>query len=229
MAAVTVAAAMVVVVAEANLARRLSILAGVAILALFLGKQRYLLTIFFSDKPHSQCSEPEKQRLAVWSACGVLKSQNKKQLGSMNESYEKINVSYSSLIQSYLYRPNFSNAKISDSNFENINLWHGTFKAAQILGTNIAQSTFIEVDFSNSELVGNLVENSRFLNANFSSSRLQGSRFINCDFENSNFQSADLENVTFLLSSLKGATYNSATKLPFSKDIAQSMGMIYVQ
>lgn len=117
-----------------------------------------------------------------------------------------------------LVRSRFSFSNLEQTDMEYANLSQNSFYRANLKKTNLQCTSFKNSTISESALQ----------NADLRWANLEGAVFIKSDLSKANFCNTNMQNVKIVKCRLQGAKYNIHTLLPFNKDKAEELGMIYV-
>jgi uncharacterized protein YjbI with pentapeptide repeats len=129
----------------------------------------------------------------------------------------------SNLVKSNFRKCNMRRSELTHSNLEKSNLeW------ADLSFNTCFRINFAKANIQCAKLEGVTIDECRMIGADFNWTNLKDAKFKNSDLQAANFCNSDLEGAQFFNCKLKGATYNMNTKLPFSHDVAQSMGMQFL-
>jgi uncharacterized protein YjbI with pentapeptide repeats len=108
------------------------------------------------------------------------------------------------------------------------------FQKATLEWADLSENKFYRVNFDRANiqcatLEGSEISECRLTKTDFSWSNLKDTRFIKSDLQGANFCHSDLEGTRFEDCKLRGALFNMNTRLPFSIEMAKSLGMQMVQ
>lgn len=116
------------------------------------------------------------------------------------------------------------NTRILASSLRGANLENATFA-----GVAVDASNFREINARNSVFRGAQFQFTDLRDANFSLADLRGAEFRYSRLQGADFRDADLRDVILFDSRYEKAKFNDGTKLPFSRERALALGMIYVE
>ncbi len=96
---------------------------------------------------------------------------------------------------------------------------------SNLTGVKWFRSNFSKSNLQCTALQNAVVNESSLRGADMRWANLTGTVFSKTDLSNVDLCNANLKNTRFIECKLKGAKYNLNTQLPFSKEMAKSMGM----
>lgn len=115
------------------------------------------------------------------------------------------------------------NTTVQKSDFKNV-----IFSQSRFIGVFAFNSVFEDCLFESSNLTAVQFVRTRFVRTHFKSLSLRRARFVQADLGGAVFHQVDLRDASFLLTNLRDAVYDRTVKLPFDRETAASLGMIYV-
>lgn len=164
--------------------------------------------------------ELSASNLASCQALKLIKNSKLDQSTFESSQMPRISILGSDLSRTNFRKCNLRHSKMSYSNFDRSNLeW-----------ADMSSNTFFRINFNRANLQcssfeGAEVSECRLTKADFSWSNLKDALFSKTDLQGANFSHCDLEGARFDHCKLKGAIFNMNTRLPFSIDVAKSLGM----
>ena len=182
-------------------------------------------------KPRINCQQftAERDRPRKFEACGVL--------GSSALPVVNMRINKKSFLELFgiglriqnsdFTEVDFSNSRLSELTLGRVQITNGLFNNAHLTGFTLIHSLLKKCQFIKANLSGSKCRQSNFIGSDFRNAILDRSVFEFCNFENAQFQGASLRDVVFVSANLNGAKYDRQTILPFSKELAQSKGMIF--
>jgi uncharacterized protein YjbI with pentapeptide repeats len=140
-------------------------------------------------------------------------------------------IAVTTLIGALAYRE--TREEKTSSDLSNENFIRVDFRGKNMSGTDLRGKTFGAclaggVDFRNAQLAGIKSVDGQWNKADFRDSDLRFAQFIRDNFEGADFRGANMGDALMLPANLHGALFDDRTRLPFSKEIALKLGMLYV-
>ena len=139
---------------------------------------------------------------------------------------------------------NFSKAKVNELRCFSCEFWAIDFSKTDLSFSKFMYPLFADVDFDGANMMGFTSPRGNFISkvfkdVNLTAAQLQGADFSESVFKNTNVLLAKFQRVKFASADLRGmlnwenadfraATYNDKTKLPFSREMATTKGMVYI-
>jgi len=135
----------------------------------------------------------------------------------------------SQFIQTTCQSCDFSLAHASNSHFDGANLFDSLFILSKLEGTSFFGSILQGADLRKANLKNANLKNSKLEGANLQGCVLEGADLTGANLGETPLQENQKKEGLLVLNptDLKGATFNSKTKLPFSKETALQKGMLF--
>ena len=114
----------------------------------------------------------------------------------------------------------FTRCTCEGSTFKKITIQNSDFRQ-----NNFRLSFFEDILFSKTNLQQSSFEGATIKNTIFEGVKINGVIFKFTTFINVQFKNTDMTQALFIGSRFKNSTYDKSTKLPFSKEIAESLGL----
>lgn len=128
--------------------------------------------------------------------------------------------------QSDLSKSNFKNTLMDRMSAQKTDFSDSLFLQARAHAAHFDYSDFTQTDWSDSNIQGNRFTGAKFLRANMQRANLAYSDLRFADFTDADLRGADLNSCIWYGAIFKGAVVDKTTKLPFTQQKAQELGII---